>query len=107
MTQSLTSIEVCPLVDVSLVELTRGLYAIVDTADLWIVKQYTWYANVKNNGPYAASRTGGQHNYLHRVLLDNPGDMIVDHINGNTLDNRRCNLRIVTKAENNGNRHFA
>jgi hypothetical protein len=44
--------------------------------------------------------------YLHRHLIDAPEDMVVDHINGDTLDNRRsCNLRVVTESVNNLNRH--
>lgn len=41
---------------------------------------------------------------LHRYITDCPKDMVVDHINGNTLDNRMGNLRIVTQTENLKNR---
>lgn len=41
--------------------------------------------------------------YLHRLLLDAPPDMHVDHRNGDTLYNRRSNLRLCTQAENNQN----
>lgn len=41
---------------------------------------------------------------LHRLLMDFPKGLVVDHINHNSLDNRRCNLRIVTDIENKQNR---
>lgn len=44
---------------------------------------------------------------LHRIILNCPKDKIIDHINHNTLDNRRCNLRICTRAENNQNKKGA
>lgn len=38
--------------------------------------------------------------YLHHLLIKRPNEMIIDHINRNKLDNRRCNLRIVTPYQN-------
>ena len=44
---------------------------------------------------------------LHRFILDAPAGVDVDHINGDGLDNRRCNLRICTRRENIANRRKA
>ena len=41
---------------------------------------------------------------MHRIIMNPPDSMQVDHINGNRLDNRRCNLRIVTNQQNSWNR---
>jgi hypothetical protein len=44
---------------------------------------------------------------LHRVLLAAERGQIVDHINGDGLDNRRCNLRFATHSQNMANRKVA
>jgi len=41
---------------------------------------------------------------LHRIIMNPPPNMQIDHINKNKLDNRRCNLRICTNSENQMNR---
>lgn len=38
--------------------------------------------------------------YLHRFILSAPAGFEVDHLNGDTLDNRKCNLRLTTRAQN-------
>jgi len=41
---------------------------------------------------------------LHRIIMNPPANMQIDHVNKNTLDNRRCNLRVCTSSENLMNR---
>lgn len=42
--------------------------------------------------------------YLHRVIMGNPIDLVIDHVDRNPLNNTRENLRICTRKENNWNR---
>jgi hypothetical protein len=41
---------------------------------------------------------------LHRIIMNPPENMQIDHVNKNTLDNRRCNLRVCTVSQNQMNR---
>jgi hypothetical protein len=80
------------------IPLTRGLFAIVDDEDFDALVQFKWC--VAGSG-YAATARNRKITYMHRVLLDAPNGVEVDHINGDRLDNRRINLRLCTKSQNN------
>lgn len=67
----------------------------------------SWY--MSSSGYLTRRRPGNErpcHVFLHRLILGIDGEPGVfgDHINRDRLDNRRCNLRIVTNAENSQNR---
>ena len=88
------------------IKLTQGKVALVDDEDYERVSKIKWAAEqcstVKSNY-YARNRN--QNIKMHRLIMDlDKSDLVVDHINHNTLDNRKKNLRICTKAENNRNR---
>ncbi len=51
---------------------------------------------------HAGNKT--KHTFLHKVIMPAPKGMHVDHINGSRLDNRKCNLRVCTHAENQRNK---
>lgn len=72
--------------------------ALIDTEDIGKISSDKWCID-KNN--YVKN---SKQEYLHRVILGAPKDMCVDHINGNTLDNRKNNLRICTNRKNTSNR---
>lgn len=74
-----------------------GTYFTIDTKDFLTVSRYKWY---KTPQGYVRSSLG----YLHRIITQCPNDKVVDHINHNTLDNTRQNLRVCTRSENNFNR---
>lgn len=88
--------------DIVEVPLTRGMSAFVDAADWPAISMSSWHARIRKGGQtYAAACIKMKIVLMHRFLL--PGvqrGMVIDHINGNGLDNRRSNLRVVSQAEN-------
>lgn len=95
--------------DFAIVPLTRGFEAIIDAADAELVGRFLWCASVVKDGCIYAKR--GERDAagvlrtikLHRWLIDAPSHLMVDHIDRNTLNNRRSNLRLATIAQNNLN----
>jgi hypothetical protein len=81
--------------------LTHGLEAIIDAADAHLAaRQWRAMPRADGNGFYAIGRWRGRPWRLHRAVLGVSGDALVDHINGDTLDCRRSNLRVATSAQN-------
>ena len=89
------------------ISLTRGKHAIVDAADYPALSKYKWFAQPTERGHtfYACRSRKGRALSMHRQIMKPPKGMVVDHINGNGLDNRRCNLRICTQLQNSQNTH--
>ena len=89
------------------IPLTQGRFAIVDPADFQRLSRYKWrLCRTKGKNVLYAERSvrlpGGGHSriLMHRQLIDVPEGYVIDHINGNGLDNRRANLRLATVAQN-------
>lgn len=95
------------------IKLTQGKVAIVDDDSFEFLSQWKWTASLGSRGRkwYAIRReyTGERgptgvrlrrRVAMHRVLMKCPDGMVVDHLNGNPLDNRAANLEIVTQKTN-------
>jgi hypothetical protein len=85
------------------IELTRGRVAIVDDVDHSRVAGSGWHAvgPLANGKWYAANES---REYMHRILTRATPEQLVDHRNGDGLDNRRENLRVCTPGQNQANR---
>lgn len=90
------------------IPLTQGFVCVVDAADYDAVASFRWLALRCRRGVYAVRwvRSGKRRVAvrMHRMLLDAPPGMEVDHQDGNTLNNCRDNLRLCSFAQNRANR---
>lgn len=82
------------------VPLSQGQIALIDAADQWVLDGGKWCATWTGHKFYAVRGTAKTRQSMHRLVMAAQTGQIVDHINGNTLDNRRSNLRFVTLREN-------
>lgn len=88
------------------IPLTSGGFTLVDEEDAERVLQHRWYRLRKTGDDvhHYAKSTGNPSFYLHRFIIGARPGFHVDHVNGDTLDNRRENLREVTPSQNMQNR---
>ncbi|MAE82815.1 MAG: hypothetical protein CMB80_08785 [Flammeovirgaceae bacterium] len=85
----------------------KGEKILVDREDLPMLRQYKWRTNAnadRSSKPYVYASNKGVLIFMHKLLMRPPKGMIVDHINGDVLDNRKSNLRVCTQKQNLKNR---
>ena len=72
---------------------------IIDDEDYERISKYNWFYN--NCGYAVKNKTiNSPKQYMHRMIMNAEKGQIVDHINRNTYDNRKANLRFVNKSQN-------
>lgn len=96
------------------IQLTQGQVAKVCDCHYHLVKDYKWHAVFNSDSKYfyAGRRLSKEehvagepdHIAMHRVINNTPKGYVTDHINHDTLDNRCCNLRTASIADNGKNR---
>ena len=93
------------------IKLTQGQFTTVDTADYIWLSQWNWLAHWGGRSFYVVARIRKLNGHwqslrMHRLILglDIGNKLQGDHINHDTLDNRRINLRVATVQQNAFNR---
>lgn len=78
---------------------------LIDDEDYKKISPYTWSVNLDNGNFYAGAWVDGKRIRMHRFIMGaTDPEKLIDHRNGNTLDNQKDNLRDSTKSQNNCNR---
>ena len=90
--------------------LTQDKVTLVDDEDYNYLNQFKWYAH-KSGHTYYAVRSNHinnkcEHILMHRILLNAGKNMVVDHLDGDGLNNCKQNIRLVTVRINNQNRSY-
>lgn len=86
------------------IKLTRGYVALVDDEDYDWLMEYPWHihidkkSNKRTYGLYAISGRGSKR--MHRLIMNTPAGMDVDHIDHNPLNNQKYNLRNCLRWQN-------
>lgn len=93
------------------IKLTQGKVAIVDAEDFEELNKFKWYATQNTREIFYARRTAridgkNVQVYMHRMILNPQNSLETDHVNRDGLDNRRSNLRCVTRRANCFNRRL-
>jgi hypothetical protein len=89
--------------------LDEGKWTILDPDDYYLFARFKWCLSGGRGKLYAVrgqmiSPADSKMVRLHRLIMNAPDGLVVDHINGDSLDNRRANLRLVTHLQNHWNR---
>lgn len=77
-----------------------GRVALVSVEDVATVAPYRWRVMRDARNEYVVTSKAGKVLLMHRLILDPPEDLVVDHISGDGLDNQRGNMRVVSHRQN-------
>ena len=92
------------------IKLTKGKYALVDDCDFEYLNQFKWCVNKSYTSDVyyvvRSKKIDGKWKQvrMHRLIMNAPKGMEVDHKDGDALNNQRCNLRVCTLTQNHLNR---
>ena len=91
----------------AIIFLSSGEQVLIDDSDFGLLSQYKWKASPSGKKIYAATsikKDKWRKVYMHRLIVQPRPSQQVDHVNNNSLDNRRSNLRLCSPEQNAQNR---
>lgn len=91
------------MTDTAFVQLAGGHVTRISACDWPLVREIRWHAQEGRGTLYAAGKIAGKKVYLHRLITACPTGLVVDHADGDGLNNTRENLRVTTFAHNAAN----
>lgn len=86
--------------DTAFIDLGGGASAVIDADDADRVRPFSWRTHSGYVYAYVRADKRYHKQWLHRLITDAPDGMLVDHVNGDTRDNRKANLRLCTFRQN-------
>jgi hypothetical protein len=94
---------------IAYIPLTQGQYAAIDLCDAPLIAGKNWCAKWRRKRKAFVAATSRRENksrelMLHQLICPAPAGLEIDHINRNPLDNRRANLRVCTRSQNEANK---
>ena len=102
---------ICIIGKTAFVLLTQGKVAVIDAADVHLVQGRNWFTArsrstfyARTNTPRLTKNAAQGFLLLHRVIMDAPDHLQVDHEDGDGLNCRRSNMRLATNAQNGMNK---
>jgi hypothetical protein len=84
------------------INLTRGQVTLVDDEDYEFLNQWKWFVLKLKDTSYALRHLNKDNRfiYMHRLIMNTPDELEVDHIDHNGLNNQKYNLRNCTHQQN-------
>ena len=83
---------------------SRNCIVMVDDCDYDFLMRYKWYSNIRKDNIYCCSIINGKTVYMHRLIINAKNGEMVDHKDGDGMNNQRNNIRICTNSQNQMNK---
>lgn len=92
---------------ISILTVNTGREILIEESDYNLISEYLWCESKEGYARTTSKSNKNKSILMHRLIFGNRSPELIDHINGNKLDNRRCNLRGCSNSQNQMNRQVS